>query len=105
METKLLISFAVMLLVRFIADNAGVWPLHCHIAWHDFMGQRINIISDPEAIAKAKVPKGMPACPDKCIWNNANFNPVAVSQVYGKTGFLAPDGSNYVSVTSASTGK
>jgi L-ascorbate oxidase len=86
---------------RFIADNPGVWPMHCHIAWHEFMGQGIQIIEDPAAIAKASVPPGMPTCPEKCIWNNANFNPKAVNEVYGKTGLLAPDDSNLVPVTPA----
>lgn len=27
--------------VRFLANNAGIWPLHCHILWHSFMGQNI----------------------------------------------------------------
>lgn len=79
--------------------------MHCHIAWHDFMGQRIDIIEDPAAIAKASVPKGMPTCPEKCIWNNANFNPKAVSAVYGSTGYLPPNDSNYVPVTPATGGK
>ena len=27
--------------IRFIADNPGVWPLHCHVTWHFVMGMQI----------------------------------------------------------------
>ena len=32
--------------IRFIADNPGVWPFHCHVTWHFVMGmQTIFIVS------------------------------------------------------------
>jgi hypothetical protein len=67
--------------------------LHCHIAWHEFMGQGITIIEDAPAIAKAKVPGGMPTCPAKCIYGFANFNPNVAKAVYRSSGLLAPDNS------------
>ncbi|KAF6252743.1 Cupredoxin [Scenedesmus sp. NREL 46B-D3] len=82
---------AAWVAIRFVADNPGTWPLHCHIAWHEFMGQGITIIEDAPAIAKAKAPAGMPTCPAKCISTFANFNPNAVKAVYGSSGLLAPD--------------
>jgi hypothetical protein len=66
-------------------------PLHCHIAWHEFMGQGITIIEDAPGIAKAKMPDNMPTCPAKCIYTYANFNPKAAQAVYGSSGLLAPD--------------
>jgi FtsP/CotA-like multicopper oxidase with cupredoxin domain len=27
-----------------VADNPGVWPLHCHIAWHVSAGLYVNIM-------------------------------------------------------------
>ena len=30
--------------LRFIADNPGVWPFHCHITWHFVMGMQIVFI-------------------------------------------------------------
>lgn len=74
--------------------------MHCHIAWHEFMGQGIQIIEDPAGIAKAKVPPGMPSCPANCIWNFANFNPNAAKQRYGNSGLLAPDDTNLVTAAS-----
>ncbi|KAK9463898.1 Cupredoxin [Lipomyces oligophaga] len=39
-------------LIRFIADNPGVWPLHCHLAWHLETGMlaQFSIMAD-------KIPK------------------------------------------------
>jgi FtsP/CotA-like multicopper oxidase with cupredoxin domain len=25
--------------LRFVTDNPGVWPFHCHIAWHQVRGE------------------------------------------------------------------
>ncbi|KAL2401892.1 oxidoreductase ptaK [Exophiala dermatitidis] len=35
------------------ADNPGVWPFHCHIAWHVSGGLYINILEHPELIPSA----------------------------------------------------
>lgn len=32
------------LVVEFVTDNPGVWPLHCHIAWHVSSGLYVNIM-------------------------------------------------------------
>jgi iron transport multicopper oxidase len=48
-------SFAVL---RFKADNPGVWLFHCHIEWHVPLGLSATIIEDPLEIQKTiKVPK------------------------------------------------
>lgn len=26
--------------LRFVTDNPGVWPFHCHITWHQVRGAR-----------------------------------------------------------------
>lgn len=57
-----------------------------------FMGQGINIISDPVGIAKIERPKDMPKCPAKCMLNFANTNAqTAKSLVHG---MAAPADSN-----------
>ena len=38
--------------LRFKADNPGVWLFHCHIEWHVPMGLTATIIEDPEEIQK-----------------------------------------------------
>ncbi|EXJ82593.1 hypothetical protein A1O3_06406 [Capronia epimyces CBS 606.96] len=35
------------------ADNPGVWPFHCHIAWHVSGGLYVNILEHPELIPSA----------------------------------------------------
>jgi hypothetical protein len=32
------------LVIEFNADNPGVWPFHCHIAWHVSAGLYVNIL-------------------------------------------------------------
>lgn len=30
--------------IEFMADNPGVWPFHCHIAWHVSDGLYMNVM-------------------------------------------------------------
>ena len=46
-------SYAVL---RFRADNPGVWLLHCHIEWHVVMGLVATIIEAPELLAGGTIP-------------------------------------------------
>ena len=32
------------IVVQIDADNPGVWPFHCHIAWHVSAGLYINVM-------------------------------------------------------------
>jgi len=32
------------IVMQFDADNPGVWPFHCHIAWHVSGGLYINLL-------------------------------------------------------------
>lgn len=34
------------------ADNPGVWPFHCHIAWHTSGGLYANILVRPADVGK-----------------------------------------------------
>ncbi|KAJ9623616.1 hypothetical protein H2203_005878 [Taxawa tesnikishii (nom. ined.)] len=43
------------LAIQMEADNPGVWPFHCHVAWHLSGGLAINVMTLPEQI---------PAMPD-----------------------------------------
>ena len=45
------------MVIEFETDNPGVWPLHCHIAWHSAGGMYLNIIEHPEEIEKMKIPE------------------------------------------------
>ena len=36
--------------VRFVANNAGVWSIHCHLTSHLVMGMAFNLITNPNEI-------------------------------------------------------
>ncbi|KUL82397.1 hypothetical protein ZTR_10323 [Talaromyces verruculosus] len=38
------------LVVQFTTDNPGVWPFHCHVAWHVSTGFLINILERPDDV-------------------------------------------------------
>ncbi|KAI9814972.1 MAG: hypothetical protein M1826_002104 [Phylliscum demangeonii] len=40
------------LVIQYTTDNPGVWPFHCHIAWHLSSGLYVNFLEHPDAIAK-----------------------------------------------------
>ena len=44
------------LVIQFNTDNPGVWPLHCHIAWHVSSGLYVNILEQPAQIKKRNMP-------------------------------------------------
>mmetsp|Transcript_37681 Transcript_37681/g.83915 ORF Transcript_37681/g.83915 Transcript_37681/m.83915 type:complete len:698 (-) Transcript_37681:961-3054(-) len=67
--------------IRFIANNPGIWPLHCHIMWHHFMGQQMYIVEAKEKWAKP--PAKLPSCPGKCIYNFAPFTRAYIQRTYG----------------------
>jgi len=60
------------LYLRFKANNPGVWPIHCHIAWHEFMGQLMLFAEDVENIPET--PDGiLPECKKECVYNAAPY--------------------------------
>jgi len=42
--------------VRFQAENPGVWLFHCHIEWHVIMGLSATIIEAPQELAGLPIP-------------------------------------------------
>jgi iron transport multicopper oxidase len=64
-------SFAVL---RFKADNPGVWLFHCHIEWHVPLGLSATIIEDPIAIQKElTIPQDhLDACKANCYPTKGN---------------------------------
>lgn len=44
-------------LVRTVFDNPGVWPLHCHVAWHIVSGMMMEFVVLPDELSKQKPPK------------------------------------------------
>lgn len=46
-------------LIRFVADNPGVWAFHCHIGWHSEAGLMMQFVSRADDVAKWKLPREM----------------------------------------------
>jgi len=61
-------------ILRFKADNPGVWIFHCHIEWHVPLGLTATIIEDPIEIQKTiKIPQGhLDACKANCYPTKGN---------------------------------
>lgn len=39
------------MVVQWTADNPGVWPFHCHIAWHLSAGLYFTVLENPGSVA------------------------------------------------------
>ncbi|KIX06539.1 uncharacterized protein Z518_04515 [Rhinocladiella mackenziei CBS 650.93] len=52
------------IVIQFEQDNPGIWPLHCHMAWHLSAGMSIMILERPEELAQIKVPDAVSATCD-----------------------------------------
>ena len=63
------------IVVQIDADNPGVWPFHCHIAWHVSAGLYINMLERPNDIKNGMtVPKIMAqTCRDWTTWTGGNM--------------------------------
>lgn len=35
------------IVIRFVADNPGVWALHCHVSWHMEGGMFVSLLERP----------------------------------------------------------
>ncbi|KAF2643484.1 multicopper oxidase [Massarina eburnea CBS 473.64] len=66
-------------LIRFVADNPGVWAFHCHNGWHNEAGLSMQFLERADVLAKRKVPEEVDALcavegiekgagPDDSIW-------------------------------------
>ncbi|EPE08383.1 multicopper oxidase [Ophiostoma piceae UAMH 11346] len=61
------------LVLQFDATNAGVWPFHCHIAWHASGGFLEQFIVQPHKIEQMQVPSIMAqTCRDWAAWTGTH---------------------------------
>lgn len=59
------------LVMQITADNPGVWPLHCHIAWHVSAGFYVTVMERPADIANLDIPSVMAqTCRDWASFTN-----------------------------------
>ena len=41
--------------IGYETNNPGIWPFHCHIAWHVSAGQYVNLLEHPDEIAQTDI--------------------------------------------------
>ncbi|KAI9859798.1 MAG: hypothetical protein M1813_006515 [Trichoglossum hirsutum] len=58
-DTHLITPFGGFAVYQFNADNPGVWPFHCHIAWHVSGGLYVNIMERPDDIVNINIPSSL----------------------------------------------
>lgn len=62
------------LVMQITADNPGVWPLHCHIAWHVSAGFYVTVMERPDDIANLDIPSVMAqTCRDWASFTNTTI--------------------------------
>jgi FtsP/CotA-like multicopper oxidase with cupredoxin domain len=44
-------------MLRFVADNAGAWAFHCHLAWHSEAGLVMQFLTRSEQLKEAEIPE------------------------------------------------
>lgn len=59
--------------IQFEADNPGVWPLHCHVAWHLSGGWYINVISRGDEIGNIAEDQRSSTCDAWSRWSSSNI--------------------------------
>lgn len=47
------------MVMDYVTDNPGVWPLHCHLAWHVTAGLYVNMMEHPEKIRDLEIPSSV----------------------------------------------
>ncbi|EFX01919.1 laccase-1 precursor [Grosmannia clavigera kw1407] len=62
------------LVLQMNADNPGVWPFHCHIAWHSSGGFLSQLIVQPSKLQDLQIPSVMAqTCRDWASWTKTHI--------------------------------
>lgn len=62
------------LVLQWESNNPGVWPFHCHIAWHISGGLYANLLEQPDEIKKYNVPStAYQNCRDWSAWSGGHL--------------------------------
>lgn len=79
--------------IRFVADNPGVWLFHCHIEWHLITGLAATLIEAPFELQKQSIPEDhYQVCRDANVpyQGNAAGNTVDLLDLSGQNVSPAP---------------
>ena len=61
------------LVLQYNTDNPGVWPLHCHIAWHVSAGLYVNLMEQTPQIKNKVIPSTVAqTCRDWATYSGHN---------------------------------
>lgn len=56
------------------SSNPGMWPFHCHIAWHSSAGLFTQFLTAPDAVAALSIPSVVAdTCRQWGNWTNTNI--------------------------------
>ncbi|KAM4055093.1 multicopper oxidase domain-containing protein [Hirsutella rhossiliensis] len=56
------------------SENPGMWPFHCHIAWHASAGLFMQFLTQPDKVAKMKIPHTVAeTCRQWSKWTKTNI--------------------------------
>ncbi|UPL01463.1 hypothetical protein LCI18_012397 [Fusarium solani-melongenae] len=56
------------------AKNPGVWPFHCHIAWHVSAGFLVQFLTNPDKVEKLRIPNVVAeTCRQWGTWTSSNI--------------------------------
>ena len=59
--------------LQYNLDNPGVWPFHCHVAWHVSAGLYANTVEHPDKIQGLNIPSSVSeTCQAWGQWTNSN---------------------------------
>ena len=63
------------IVIQIDGDNPGVWPFHCHIAWHVSAGLYINLLESPDKIKQdMQIPSiSAQTCRDWAAWTGGHI--------------------------------
>lgn len=70
------------MVLRYVANNPGTWIFHCHIPFHQIMGQ--SVVFSEQNSAVSKPPTDLPACPNVCEYTAAPWNISYTDELFGK---------------------
>ncbi|EXJ64532.1 hypothetical protein A1O7_00868 [Cladophialophora yegresii CBS 114405] len=61
------------IVLQYTQDNPGLWPLHCHIAWHLSAGMVVMLLEHPEQLSSIQIPETVAqTCSSYSTWYAAN---------------------------------
>ena len=78
----------VLCRVTMQADNPGLWYYHCHIVWHQLMGQSLVFAEGVGQIGAP--PAELAQCSQQCNYDFGPFDPEWVATNYGNTTYDLP---------------